>query len=101
MYSKYNLEEDHRFKQCNLEMWVTIAYYFINVLILWGVPMIMGYKKPANEIYLTLGFPDWFFYGGLVGTVIICILPFIMIRYFFKEMSLEPYDSKDKEGEEE
>ena len=38
-----------------------------------------------------LGFPTWFFWSVLVSSVVFSIIPALVIRRWFTEMSLEAY----------
>jgi uncharacterized membrane protein YhdT len=86
--------EDSRFAQCNKEMWATMGLFVINIIIVGGVSMWVGLNKSADSINYVFGFPDWFFWGGLVGTFVFCILPYFMIKFFFKDMSIEAEDER-------
>lgn len=90
-------KEDPRFKQCNRELWYTLALFVINVVIVGGTALAMGYNKPADEVTMVWGFPAWFFWGGLIGSLVFCILPVLMVKYLFKEMSIEA--ENDGEGD--
>ena len=82
-------EEDPRYRQCNKEVLIVLVFFVVNVLIIGGISLLLGYKKPVDQIQIVGGFPAWFFYGCIIGTIVLSLIPFFMIRYFFKDMSLE------------
>ncbi|EGL83835.1 protein of unknown function DUF997 [Caldalkalibacillus thermarum TA2.A1] len=81
-------EEDSRYHQCNREMWVTVLFFVINILIMGGLSVLIGYNVPGEEVKLIAGFPDWFFYGAIVGWVVLCFVVYFMVKFFYKDMSL-------------
>ncbi|MFD1779229.1 DUF997 family protein [Fredinandcohnia salidurans] len=88
--------EDRRFKQCTKEMWLVLGLFVINLIVV-GIPAIaLGLNKPSADVTFILGFPAWFFWGGIVGSLIICILPLFMVKFFFKDMSIE---AEEEDGE--
>lgn len=92
---KQGFKEDSRFKQCNKEMIYTIIFFLINVLLVGGISL-LAYNKPANELIFIAGFPAWFFYGCLIGSVILCILTGVMVKFLFKDMSLDAYIEEEE-----
>lgn len=90
-------EEDSRYRQCNKEALLSVAVFVLSFIIIGGVAMLLGYGKPANEIQLILGFPAWFFYGVIVGGIIISIVPIFVVKYSFKEMSIQAVSEGSEE----
>jgi uncharacterized membrane protein YhdT len=90
-------EEDPRYRQCNREAWISVGVFLISFVIIGGVSLLVGYGKPPNEIQLIAGFPDWFFYGVVVGGILIAILPIPVVMLFFKEMSIQAVDEGGEE----
>jgi uncharacterized membrane protein YhdT len=86
--------EDPRFAQCNKEMWATLGLFVVNILLVGGISLWFGLNKSADSMSYILGFPAWFFWGCLVGTIVFCILPYFMIKVFFKDMSIEAEDER-------
>jgi uncharacterized membrane protein YhdT len=91
-----HFEEDPRYRQCNREAWISVAVFVISFVVIGGVSLLVGYGKPGDEIRLIAGFPAWFFYGVVVGGIVIALLPIVVVMLFFKEMSIQAVD----EGEE-
>lgn len=94
MEDNVSFVEDKRFKQCTKEMWITLGLFVINIVIVGVVSLWIGLNKSADSMSYILGFPAWFFWGGLVGTGIFCILPYFMVKFFFKDMSIEAEDER-------
>ena len=93
-----NFEEDPRYRQCNREALISVAVFLVSFVIIAGMSLLVGYGKPADEIRLIAGFPDWFFYGVVVGGIVIALLPIPVVKLFFREMSIEAVD--EERGEE-
>ncbi len=98
-----SFREDSRYRQCNREFAAVLGFFVVNLLLVCGVSMVLGYNVPAEEVQLIAGFPLWFFFGGVVGSLILIVLPVFLIRYFFEEMPLgteEEWFADDTEEEE-
>ncbi|WP_408010085.1 YhdT family protein [Pseudalkalibacillus sp. A8] len=91
-----NFKEDRRFRQCTKEMWMTILFFIFNLLVTGGISLWIGYNKPVSEVDIVMGFPDWFFYGGIVGWFLLMIGAYFMVKLFFKDMSLEAEEGGEK-----
>lgn len=91
-------EEDPRYRQCNREALISVAVFLVSFVIIGGVSLLLGYGKPAEEIGLIAGFPAWYFYGVVVGGIVIALLPIPVVLFFFKEMAIEVVD--EERGEE-
>ena len=90
-------EEDPRYRQCNREALISVAVFLVSFVIIGGVSLLLGYGKPGDEIRLVAGFPAWFFYGVVVGGIVIALLPIPVVLLFFKEMSIEAVDEGGEE----
>lgn len=89
-------EEDVRYRQCGREMWLSLGFFLVNVLVTGGLAVALGYGKPAEEVALVAGLPVWFWYSGVVGSVALMVLAYLMVRLFFREMSLGPEDEEER-----
>jgi len=82
---------DRRFIQANKEAVIAVALslaYFI-----WWYATAYGFgDKPVSEYTYVLGFPAWFFYSCVVGFLLFAVLAALMVRFLFKEVSLEKAD---------
>ena len=92
-----HFEEDPRYRQCNREALISVAVFLVSFVIIGGVSLLLGYGKPADEISLIVGFPTWYFYGVVVGGILIALLPIPVVLLFFKEMSIEAVDEGGEE----
>lgn len=90
-------QTDKRFIQANKEAAIAVALslaYFI-----WWYATAYGFgDKPVSEYTYVLGLPAWFFYSCVVGFLLFAILAALMVRFLFREVSLEKAD-KAKGGE--
>jgi uncharacterized membrane protein YhdT len=90
-------EEDRRYPQCNREALITFIFFLINFVLIGVTGLVLGYNKPADEVQLIAGFPAWFLYGAGVGTIVECILAVVVVKLFFKDMSIQPVDENGGE----
>jgi uncharacterized membrane protein YhdT len=90
-------EEDRRYPQTNKEALVTFIFFLVAFVLIGGTALILGYNKPADEVQLIAGFPAWFLYGAGVGAILECILAVIVVKLFFKDMSIQPEDENGGE----
>jgi uncharacterized membrane protein YhdT len=88
-------EEDPRYRQCNREAWISAGVFVVSFIVIGVVSLLVGYNRPADEIRLIAGFPGWFFYGVVVGGVLIALLPIPVVMLFFKEMSIQADEGGD------
>ncbi len=92
-----SFEEDVRYRQCGKEMRLSLGFFLVNVLVTGGLAVVLGYGKPAEEVRLVAGLPVWFWYSGVVGSVVLMVLAFLMVKLFFKEMPLGPDDEEERQ----
>lgn len=85
--------QDQRFKIANREALIGVGLVFINFAIWFGFAYGLGSGDPAKYDYV-MGFPAWFFYSCIAGTVFMVLLIWITIKVFFKDVSFE-----EEEGE--
>ena len=88
-------KHDHRFKIANREALFGVGLAVFNFIWWFGFAYGLGSKDPSEYTYI-LGFPDWFFYSCVLGTFIMFILVFIIVKSFFKEVPLEDEGFKEK-----
>jgi uncharacterized membrane protein YhdT len=85
-----DFEHDPRYAISVREAWICVAYWALftvaMVVIAWGIA---GNRDPGETTYIA-GFPEWFFWTGIVVVAVFCILPYFMIRFLFTEVDLEP-----------
>ncbi|VVS95461.1 protein of unknown function duf997 [Desulfoluna spongiiphila] len=84
-------QTDRRFIQANKEAAIAVALslaYFI-----WWYATAYGFgDRPVSEYAYVLGLPAWFFYSCVVGFLLFALLAALMVRFLFKEVSLEKTD---------
>jgi uncharacterized membrane protein YhdT len=85
--------EDKRFKMAHREAWIGIILVIINFAIWFGFAYGLGNQDPKNYTYI-YGFPAWFFYSCIAGTIFMILLIFIVIKVFFTDISLEEEDDE-------
>lgn len=85
--------QDKRFQIANREALLGVGLVIINFTIWFGFAYGLGSGDPTEYQYI-LGFPAWFFYSCIGGTVFMIILIWITIKIYFKEV---PFDDKEEE----
>ncbi|MGN4125191.1 YhdT family protein [Lysinibacillus sphaericus] len=83
--------KDYRFKIAHREALIGIALVIVNFVIWYGFAYGLGAGDPANYTYV-LGFPSWFFYSCMAGTVFMIVLIWLVMKLFFKEV---PFDDEE------
>lgn len=83
--------EDKRFKIANREALIGVGLVIINFAIWFGFAYGLGSGNPANYTYV-LGFPAWFFYSCIAGTIFMIVLLWFVLTFFFKDV---PFDEED------
>lgn len=78
-----------RGKQINKEVVVTILLYLFYFLWWYYFAYIHSDSEDVKNFKYILGLPEWFFYSCVLGLVVINISVLIVVKLFFKDMSLE------------
>lgn len=86
--------QDKRFKIANREALIGVVLVLINFAIWFGFAYGLGNGDPTDYTYI-LGFPAWFFYSCIAGTIFMIVLIWITIKVFFKDVSFS--DEGDQE----
>ena len=86
-------EEDPRYRISLKEAWWSVGYWAAYsgavIFVAWGMA---GGRDPEETTYV-LGFPDWFFWSCLVVPAVFCtIVPVLLIKFAFTDVSLEEDD---------
>lgn len=84
---------DKRFKVARREALIGVILVIFNFIWWYGFGYGLGNGKVEKYSYL-FGFPAWFFYSCIVGSIVMIILVMITVKYLFKDV---PFD--DEEGE--
>lgn len=85
--------KDKRYKIAHREALIGIALVLINFAIWFGFAYGLGSGNPKDYTYV-FGFPAWFFYSCIAGTIFMIVLLIIVIKLFFKNVS---FDTEEKE----
>lgn len=85
--------QDKRFKIANREALIGVVLVAINFAIWFGFAYGLGSGNPAEYTYV-FGFPAWFFYSCIAGTIFMIVLIWITIKIFFKDI---PFDHEEEE----
>lgn len=91
-------KEDYRFKIAHKEALIGLALAVINFVLWYGFAYGLGSKPPEEYTYI-LGFPAWIFFSIIVGTLIMFVLVFIVVKFFLTDISLEDEDDEQEGGE--
>ncbi|MBD8032869.1 YhdT family protein [Solibacillus sp. Sa1YVA6] len=83
--------QDKRFKIAHKEALIGVVLVIINFSIWYGFAYGLGSGNPLQYKYV-LGFPAWFFYSCIAGTVFMIICIWLAMKLFFKDISLEEED---------
>lgn len=83
--------KDQRFKIAHKEALIGIGLVILNFTIWYGFAYGLGSGDPADYTYV-LGFPAWFFYSCMAGTVFMIVLVWLVMKLFFTEV---PFDDEE------
>ncbi|MFC4386905.1 YhdT family protein [Gracilibacillus marinus] len=85
---------DERFKIANREARIGIILVIFNFFWWFGFAYGLGDKDPS-EYSFVFGFPEWFFYSVIAGTIIMIMLVFLVVTFLFKDMSIDDKELND------
>ena len=80
--------KDQRFKIAHKEALIGIGLVIINFAIWYGFAYGLGSGDPKDYSYV-MGFPAWFFYSCIAGTVFMIVLVWLVMKLFFTEVPFE------------
>lgn len=83
---------DQRFRIANREAFIGVGLVIINFAIWFGFAYGLGSTDPENYTYV-LGFPAWFFYSTMAGTVFMIALIIFVLKRYFKDV---PFDDEEE-----
>ncbi|MBF4500720.1 YhdT family protein [Savagea sp. SN6] len=84
--------KDQRFRIANREALIGVGLVIINFAIWFGFAYGLGSTDPENYTYV-LGFPAWFFYSTMAGTVFMIALIIFVLKRYFKDV---PFDDEEE-----
>jgi len=76
-------------KEAFLSLTLALAYFFW-----WYLTAYSFGSGPVRRYSYIMGFPTWFFLSCIVGFVLFSLLAFLMVKVFFREITLEEGDEK-------
>lgn len=85
---------DARFKIAHREAKIGVGLAIAHFLWWFGFAYGLG-SRPVEEYTYILGFPDWFFYSGIVGFVLIALTIVVIARFFLTEVSFEEEEARE------
>lgn len=83
-----------RKKQIDKEIIITLVLYLFYFLWWYYFAYIHGDSNDVEHFKYIFGLPEWFFYSCVVGLIVVNILVFILVKLFFKNVSLEEEEDK-------
>lgn len=83
-----DFEMDERYAVCTRELWLSLAFFVVNVLVVFALAYGLGYQKSVEQLSYVFGFPTWFFWGGIVATIISSVGAILLVRFGFKEIPI-------------
>lgn len=86
--------KDKRYKIAHREALIGIALVMINFAIWFGFAYGLGSGNPKDYTYV-FGFPAWFFYSCIAGTIFMIVLLIVVIKLFFKNVSFDTDEKED------
>ncbi len=86
-----DFEEDPRYAIANREAWWAVGYWVVYTVAVTGSAYLLGYGTPGDELDFVFGFPTWFFWSVLVSSVVFSVIPALVVRRWFTEISLDAY----------
>ncbi|WP_100012292.1 YhdT family protein [Lentibacillus sediminis] len=84
---------DYRYRIANREALIGVGLAVFNFIWWFAFAYGLGSKDPEEYTYV-LGFPAWFFYSCIAGTVLMAVLVTIVVKKFFVEV---PFDDEGEE----
>lgn len=84
--------KDQRFRIANREALIGVGLVIINFAIWFGFAYGLGSTDPENYTYV-LGFPAWFFYSTMAGTIFMIALIIFVLKRYFKDV---PFDDEEE-----
>lgn len=87
--------KNEKYRIANREAWIGVGLVIINFAIWYLCAYGLGSGDPKDYKYI-LGFPEWFFYSCIAGTVFMVALIYVVIKFFFKEVDFEEEEDEQQ-----
>lgn len=85
--------QDKRFKVAHREAWIGVGLVIVNFAIWFGFAYGLGSGDPREYTYV-FGFPAWFFYSCIAGTIFMIVLIWIVMKFFFTDVPFTDEEEK-------
>lgn len=85
-----DFEHDSRYAVSLREAWLCVAYWALFTVVMVAIAWGIAGHRDADETTYIAGFPDWFFWTGIVVVAVFCVAPFFLVRFLFTDVDLEP-----------
>lgn len=95
---KEKKQEEWRFKVANKEALIGCGLAVFNFVWWFGFAYGLGSKPPEEYTYV-FGFPAWIFYSLIVGTLLMFVLVYLVVKFMLTDVSLEDEDENTGEDE--
>lgn len=92
----YDFPEDPRYAVSVRELKLCLWYWVLTTAGVVGVAWWLGAGRSGAEMDLILGFPEWFFWSGLGGGLVMSVAPYFLITRYFESVSLEADDPAEQ-----
>lgn len=80
--------QDWRFRISHREAIIGVILAVINFIWWYGFAYGLGSKPPEEYTYV-LGFPAWIFYSLILGTLVMFLLVFIVVKFLLTDVPLD------------
>ncbi len=89
---------DRRFRQARREALWSVLLALLFFLWWYGFAYGLGSGDPG-QYSMVMGLPAWFFYSSVLGPALFCCLAWLMVKFLFKEVSLEAREGEAQDDE--
>lgn len=93
-----DFEEDPRYAVANREALWGVGYWLLFTVVISTIAWGLGGNRDAEDLDFVLGFPAWFFWSCLVGTIALSFVPIFLVRRYFTVLPLTADGEPDDEG---
>lgn len=95
---KNEKKQEWRFAVANKEALIGCVLVVINFVWWYGFAYGLGSKPPEEYTYV-LGFPAWIFFSLIVGTLVMFLLVFLVVKFLLTDIPLEDEEESNEEDE--
>ncbi|WP_186578278.1 YhdT family protein [Aquibacillus kalidii] len=81
-------DKKYTMKTANREALIGIGLVIFHFI--WWFTFAYGFgSRDVSDYKYIFGLPAWFFYSCIVGVIVISVLVYIVVKFFFEEVSLD------------